>query len=199
MRMILPADIIEVTEYPVLYRRPVEIPRSFNDSSSYEKYTMGPEEIHGHLVFTTKRSVFPAGETLEVKHPTGPRYPKNYVVWKGYVERCSFKYNTDVHSPDYGTPYSIVTMRPTGRPIFSSEQPVITGDTNMKVFDGVVLKLDDKGEPASIAKVIAPFLAKDAKSAREEALVDYAIKAKLTGKDLAGYSVRVRCFQETTL
>lgn len=70
----------------------------------------------------------------------------------------------------------------------------------MKVFDGVVLRLDDKGEvPVSIAKVIAPFLAKDAKAAREEALVDYAIKAKLTGKDLAGYSVRVRCFQEATL
>lgn len=67
----------------------------------------------------------------------------------------------------------------------------------MKIYEGVVVDLDEKKEPKSVVKVIEPFVAEDAKAAREQSLVDFAAEKQITGKDLAGYSVRIREFQST--
>lgn len=107
MRMILPADIIEVIEYPSLSRKaPIE--RTFRDTDAY---VLGPLKIDGRLIFTTKRFEFTAGEELNVKLSTA-RYPDAYTIWSGIVMKWSFAYNTDVRSPDYGTRYCTIEMRP---------------------------------------------------------------------------------------
>lgn len=67
----------------------------------------------------------------------------------------------------------------------------------MKIYEAVIVKLDEKGEPAEVVKTVAPFVAKSDRAAQDQVLVDYAQEAHLTGKDLAGYSVRVRTFQAT--
>lgn len=66
---------------------------------------------------------------------------------------------------------------------------------DMKIFDAVVVKVDDKGTPTEIAKVVSPFLAKDEAAAKTAVTVDYAAENKIAGKDLTGISVLVRPFQ----
>lgn len=68
-------------------------------------------------------------------------------------------------------------------------------DPDMKIYEAVVLKLNDAGDPESIARVVSPFLAKNDRAAQDAVMVDYARELNLNGKDLAGYAVRVRTFQ----
>lgn len=181
-----PVNIRSIIEVPMLSRRPHL--RGYPSDVS-DVYELGHLEVSGNLVLELKRSagVFEAGSLIEVAMPYGS---DNTTIWRGTV--VGWCYKQDFASC---TPYTEITIRPLGGPIVSSNKP-ITEDTTMKVYDAVVLKLDEKGEVAEIVKAIPAFLAKDAKAAREAVMVDYAIEAKLTGKDLAGFSVRVRCFQE---
>lgn len=68
-------------------------------------------------------------------------------------------------------------------------------EPDMRIYEAVIVKLDDKGEPESVVKVFAPFVAKGDRAAQDAVLVDYAKEAGIDGKDLAGYSVHVRTFQ----
>lgn len=68
-------------------------------------------------------------------------------------------------------------------------------ETTMKIFDAVVVKVDDKGEYTEIVQVISPFLAKDITAAQTAVTVDYAAANKIAGKDLTGLRFVVRNFQ----
>lgn len=70
-----------------------------------------------------------------------------------------------------------------------------TKEPNVKIYEAVIVKLDEKGDPAEVVKVVAPFVAKSTRAAQDEVLIDYAGEAGIKGKDLAGYSVRIREFQ----
>lgn len=72
--------------------------------------------------------------------------------------------------------------------------PINHKEDSVKVFEAIVLKLNDKSEPESVTN--AGFvLARTAQEAREQTLVDYASANSLKGKDLTGLQVRVREFQ----
>lgn len=95
-----------------------------------------------------------------------------------------------------------VEIQPSGRPNYVTgilRRDRMTFPINwrddMKVFEAIVVKLDDKGEPELVVKVVAAFVAKTEADARNIVMVDFAQEYKLSGKDLTGYSVRVRTFQ----
>lgn len=75
--------------------------------------------------------------------------------------------------------------------------PINYKESDVKIYEAVIVKLDDKGEPESVVKVVPPFVAKNDRAAQDAVMVDYAQENHLAGKDLAGYSVRVRTFQAT--
>ena len=79
----------------------------------------------------------------------------------------------------------------------STATTLTTKEPNVRIYEAVIVKLDEKGEPAEVVKVVAPFVAKSDRAAQDQVLIDYAQEAHLAGKDLAGYSVRVRTFQTT--
>lgn len=68
-------------------------------------------------------------------------------------------------------------------------------ESNVKIFEAIVVKLDEKGQPESVVKVGPPFVAASEAVAKQIVTVDYAQEAKLTGKDLVGYQVHVRSFR----
>jgi hypothetical protein len=79
-------------------------------------------------------------------------------------------------------------------------------EDSMKIFEAIVVQLEDETDsprtnatrqPIDIVKVIGPTLAKSASEFAQEVLFDYGIEASLSGKDLAGFQVRVREFQVT--
>lgn len=188
-------DIIRIVEYPRLSRLPIDVTSAAAHS---QQFHLGPLKIKGCIIIHTTEIAFVLGETVEVSF--------DVATWRGIVDRWCVKYNTDGHSPDYGKIYAEVAIQPTGRPTFASERRPVhemvfpinyLEDTSMKIYDGVVVDLDEKKEPKSVVKVIEPFVAEDAKAAREQSLVDFAAEKQITGKDLAGYSVRIREFQST--
>lgn len=65
---------------------------------------------------------------------------------------------------------------------------------DMKIYEAVITKNDEHGNPTEIAKVVGPFLAKTDRAAQDAVLVDFAKEKNLAGKELAEYSVRVRTF-----
>lgn len=67
-------------------------------------------------------------------------------------------------------------------------------EDSMKVYEGIIVKLDEQGQATEVLKVIAPFVAKDATQAVDAIRTDYAIENKLSGKDAAALRVRVREF-----
>ncbi len=73
--------------------------------------------------------------------------------------------------------------------------PINYEEQNMKVYEAIVVKLDEKGEVTEVAKIIPPFVAKNAVDAAIIVRVDYAQEQGLTGKDAAAIQVRVREFQ----
>lgn len=83
-----------------------------------------------------------------------------------------------------------------GLPTLRSEMtfPINFLEDSMKVYEAIVVLLNDKKEPCAIMKVVQPFLAETDQAAREAVLVDFAAENKISGKDLAGYQVRVRTF-----
>lgn len=72
--------------------------------------------------------------------------------------------------------------------------PLRFKEDRMKVFEALVINVDEKGEPTSIAKIVQPFLAKSIEEARTIVRVDYAQEHSLNGKDAAALQVRVREF-----
>lgn len=64
----------------------------------------------------------------------------------------------------------------------------------MKVYEGLVLTVDDKGEVTGVAKIVTPFTAKNVEEAKNIVRIDYAAENKLSGKDAAALQVRVREF-----
>lgn len=93
-----------------------------------------------------------------------------------------------------------ISMRPTHANVTPSDivRDVINQyypkEDSMKVYEGIIVKLDDQGQPADVLKVVAPFVAKDAQQATDTIRTDYAIDNKLSGKDAAALRVRVREF-----
>ncbi len=92
-----------------------------------------------------------------------------------------------------------VTVKPTRLPEYTflkGNEAILplNKERTMKVFEGIVITIDEKGEPATIAKVIPPFLAKNLEEARTIIRVDYAQENKLNGKDASALQVRVREF-----
>lgn len=87
-----------------------------------------------------------------------------------------------------------VEVQPTEVPNFSI---AAKKEDSVKIYEAVIVKLDEMGEPAEVIKVILPFVAKSDRAAQDQVLVDYARETAANGKDLARYSVRVRTFQAT--
>lgn len=69
------------------------------------------------------------------------------------------------------------------------------GEKKMKIYEAVIVKLDENKKPSEIAKVVPPFLAESDRAAQDAVMVDFASEKNLKGKDLAGYVVSVRTFQ----
>lgn len=67
-------------------------------------------------------------------------------------------------------------------------------EQRMKVYEAIVVKVNEKGEPTEVAKVVAPFVAANAEEAKSIVRVDYAQEHDLNGKDAAAIQVRVREF-----
>ena len=68
-------------------------------------------------------------------------------------------------------------------------------EDSMRVYEAVVVKLDEKDQPSEVLQTVAPFTAKSAEEARNQVRIDYALANKLSGKDAAALQVRVREFQ----
>lgn len=71
-------------------------------------------------------------------------------------------------------------------------------DSMKRVYEGLVIQNDDKGEPVSVLQTIAPFVAGSVREAQDAILVDYAQETHKEGKDLTGIQVRVREFLGAT-
>jgi uncharacterized protein YuzE len=64
----------------------------------------------------------------------------------------------------------------------------------MKVYEAIVVSVNEQGEVTGIAQGRTELVAKSAQAARDQVLVDYAMKGSIQGGALAGYQVRVREF-----
>jgi hypothetical protein len=133
--------------------------------------------------------------TWTVKAPDAPKSPVMLAISK----TLGVPYDQLVADPPYGnkswiTPqagYANGILR-TGTMSFAFNH---LKENDMKIFDAVIVKTDDKGTPTEIAKVVAPFLAKDEAAAKMAVTVDYATENQIAGKDLTGIAVLVRPFQ----
>lgn len=68
-------------------------------------------------------------------------------------------------------------------------------ETTMKIYEALVVKVDEKNQPVEVVAVIPPFVAANDQAAKDRVLVDYAQEKGLAGKDLTGFTVVVRNFQ----
>jgi hypothetical protein len=78
------------------------------------------------------------------------------------------------------------------------DELLLTLEDGMKVFETIVVYVNEQGEIYGIAQAAKLVVAKNAQAAKESTLVDYAAENKLAGKDLTGFQVRTREFQSIT-
>jgi hypothetical protein len=78
------------------------------------------------------------------------------------------------------------------------DELLLTLEDGMKVFETIVVNVNEQGEITGIAQDAKLVVAKNAQAAKESTLVDYAAENKLAGKDLTGFQVRTREFQSIT-
>lgn len=138
----------------------------------------------------------------------------NFGVVYGYVTNLQMRGEID------GVAEFDVTVRPTGpnealrQRLLQQESPRINlgeyqkfidryypinhKEHSMKVYEAIVVKVDDKGEITEVAKIIPAFAAKDATTAQKTVLIDYAQENGMTGKEAASLRVSVREFSVTT-
>lgn len=62
--------------------------------------------------------------------------------------------------------------------------PINYEEKTMKIFEGVVVKLNDQKQFSEVVQVVPPFVAADETAAKNAVLVDYAKANNLAGKDL---------------
>jgi len=170
-------------QLPSLHRKPRLIPSRHDDV--WDRYELGEMTIDGYIEFT----VDAVGHNAYVPKLGGlAEVDLDSVKWLGYIERVNHIYGT------YGCGSQLrITLRPTGGPVFRSQQPV-TKESLMKVFETIILSIDAQGTVTGIAQGVKLITALDAQAAKDATLVDYVVEHKLSGKDLAGFKVRTREF-----
>lgn len=176
VKTINPDQIRDVIGYPQMIRK---------DTSGFydNEFHLGPLELHGCLDFWTAQ-YFNGGDigrkvSLHL----------NQLTWTGVIEKVlssSVLYQSEVR-------YKI-SLRPTIRPIHDSELQPKERVMNA-IYEAVVVKVNEKGEPTDVIKVVPPYVAGSDRAAQDQVLVDYSVESGLTGKELTGISVRVRTFQ----
>lgn len=181
-------DLLEIT--------PPRIERPFDVSMWGDEYHYAlPPLRMSEMEITTTKDLRPALERGEI------------VAIKAYgMTICGYVTYITMHTDLLGfsgDPNSQVVVtykvkiRPTGRPVYDSEtQQPDAKEPLVKIYEAVIVKLDPQTqEPAEVVKTVPAFVAKSDRAAQDQVLVDYAAEAHISGKDLAGYSVRVRSFQ----
>jgi hypothetical protein len=74
------------------------------------------------------------------------------------------------------------------------QTPIFLQEDSMKVYEAIVINVNEQGEPTGVAQSITNVIAKTPQAAKDQVLVDFAQEKHLSGKDLAGFQVRVREF-----
>lgn len=181
---VMPDNIRKVTGLPRLRRDPIELPAQAGDT--WAKYEMGEAYCDGKIELETTQYFcgLDIGRRVELQDRD--------MHWEGVISQvtpvCRYGSAEIVYA---------ISIVPTRMPV-PIDQRAIQKDTTVKIFEALVIKINAENEAVEVVKVIPPtIVAKDSKTAREQVLVDYATENKISGKDLSGYSVRVREFQAT--